>query len=58
LNQLAPLCARIEAPDPAHTAGQLLVLINGAYATGQMAPDPDLARNLVDAAGRLTAAPS
>ena len=58
MNQLAPLCARTDTPDPAHTAGQLLVLINGAYATGQMAPDPDLARNLVDAAGRLTAAPS
>jgi AcrR family transcriptional regulator len=52
-SRLAEICARTGAPDPDRTAGQLLLLINGAYVTGQMAPDADLARNLIDAAERL-----
>lgn len=54
-SRLAAICARIGTPDPDRAAGQLLFLINGAYATGQMAPDADLSRNLTDAAERLIA---
>jgi AcrR family transcriptional regulator len=52
-SRLASICARIGVADPDRVAGQLMLLINGAYVTGQMAPDPDLARNLADAAERL-----
>jgi hypothetical protein len=52
--RLAAICARIGVADPDQVAGQLILLINGAYVTGQMAADPDLARNLTDAAERLT----
>jgi AcrR family transcriptional regulator len=52
-SRLAAICARIGTADPGRTAGQLLLLINGAYVTGQMAPDAELARNLTDAAERL-----
>jgi AcrR family transcriptional regulator len=51
--RLAALCARIEVPHPERLAGQLCLLINGAYVTGQMEYDADLAANLVEAAARL-----
>jgi AcrR family transcriptional regulator len=51
--RLAELCARIGVSHPERIAGQLMLLINGAYATGQMAGDADLRRNLVDAAACL-----
>lgn len=52
-SRLVELCARIGTPDPSRTSGQLVLLINGAYATGHSGFDPDLARNLADAADRL-----
>jgi AcrR family transcriptional regulator len=52
-SRLAEICTRIGMTDPDRAARQLLLLINGAYVTGQMALDADLARNLVDAAERL-----
>jgi AcrR family transcriptional regulator len=52
-SRLVEVCARLGVIDPHRTAGQLLLLINGAYATGQMEPDANLARNLVEAAEQL-----
>jgi AcrR family transcriptional regulator len=52
-SRLAEICARIGTTDPDRAASQLLLLINGAYATGQMASDAELSRNLTDAAERL-----
>jgi AcrR family transcriptional regulator len=52
-SRLAEICAQIGTADPDRTAGQLLLLINGAYVTGQVAPDTELSRNLMDAAERL-----
>jgi AcrR family transcriptional regulator len=52
-SRLHELCVRIGTPDPDRTAGQLTLLINGAYATGHLGFDPGLARTLVDAAERL-----
>jgi AcrR family transcriptional regulator len=54
-SRLAKICACIGTADPDRIAGQLVILINGAYATGQVAPDADLSRNLTDAAERLIA---
>jgi AcrR family transcriptional regulator len=51
--RLSEICARTGTPDPERAAGQLLLLINGAYATGQIGPDAELSRNLTDAAERL-----
>ncbi len=54
-SRLASICARIGTPDANRAAGQLLLLINGAYATGQMAYDEELSANLLDAAARIVA---
>ena len=51
--RLKGICTRIGSPDPNRAAGQLLLLINGAYATGHIAPEAELSRNLTDAAERL-----
>jgi AcrR family transcriptional regulator len=53
LARLTALCARIGVTKPARIGAQLFLLINGAYAAGQIASDIDLATNLIDAAGRL-----
>jgi AcrR family transcriptional regulator len=55
--RLAKLCRRLGIASPESVARQLVLLINGAYATGQMMrdpPDADLRKNLVQAAQRLT----
>lgn len=52
-SRLTEICSRIGIADPDRTAGQLLLLINGAYATAQMASDAELSRSLTEAAERL-----
>jgi AcrR family transcriptional regulator len=51
--RLVGICTRIGTADPTRVAGQLVLLINGAFVTGQVAPDAELSRNLTDAAERL-----
>jgi AcrR family transcriptional regulator len=53
LARLTALCGRIGVSNPERDAAQLFLLINGAYAAGQMIGNLDLADNLVDAARRL-----
>jgi AcrR family transcriptional regulator len=53
LARLTALCRCIGVSDPVRGGAQLFLLINGAYAAGQMASNIDLASNLIDAAGRL-----
>lgn len=51
--RLAALCIRIGVPNAARVGAQLFLLINGAYAAGQLANDADLSSTLVDAAHSL-----
>jgi AcrR family transcriptional regulator len=53
LARLTALCDCIGVSNPERSAAQLFLLINGAYAAGQMVGDVDLADHLVDAARRL-----
>jgi AcrR family transcriptional regulator len=53
--RLAVLCARIGVANSERVGWQLSLLINGAYATGQLGKDADLARCLVGAAAHLIA---
>lgn len=48
--RLAALARRLGVQNPDRTAGQISLLINGAYVAGLMADAPDLERDLVDAA--------
>lgn len=51
--RLTELCIRIGVANPEHIGAQLFLLINGAYAAGQMASDTDLSSTLIDAAHSL-----
>jgi AcrR family transcriptional regulator len=53
LARLTAICARIGVSEPERIGAQLFLLVNGAYAAGQMAGDIDLATNLIEAAGSL-----
>ncbi len=50
---LAAIVARLGVPDPGRVASQLVLLINGAMATGLVAVPADLKDELVDAAMKL-----
>ncbi|UCI19942.1 hypothetical protein FJ970_02940 [Mesorhizobium sp. B2-1-8] len=51
--RLAALCISMEVPQPERIAGQLVLLINGVYATSLSGSDADWARELANAADRL-----
>jgi len=53
--RLATIVAKLGAADPTRVASQLVLLINGAYATGLIAQPADLKGDLVDAALKLLA---
>lgn len=54
-SRLTTLCTRIGVSDPVRVGAQLFLLINGAYAAGQIARSADLSSTLVDAAHSLIA---
>ncbi|ORA32810.1 TetR family transcriptional regulator [Mycobacterium aquaticum] len=56
--RLTELCTRVGVANPEHVGAQLFLLINGAYAAGQMASDSDLSSTLVSAAHNLISPPS
>jgi AcrR family transcriptional regulator len=51
--RLTALCTRIGVSNPERVGTQIFLLINGAYAAGQMASNADLPNTLVDAACSL-----
>jgi AcrR family transcriptional regulator len=53
--RLATIVAKLGATDPNRVASQLVLIINGAYATGLIAEPADLRGDLVDAAHKLLA---
>ena len=53
--RLAAIVAKLGAADPHRVASQIVLLINGAYATGLVAKPVDLRGDLVDAAMKLLA---
>jgi AcrR family transcriptional regulator len=53
--RLAAIIAKLGAADPDRVASQIVLLINGAYATGLVAKPADLRGDLVDAARKLVA---
>ena len=53
--RIAAIVAKLGAADPDRVASQIVLLINGAYATGLVAKPADLRGNLVDAAMKLLA---
>jgi hypothetical protein len=53
--RLATIVAKLGAADPNRVASQLVLIINGAYATGLFAEPADLRDDLVDAAFELFA---
>ena len=53
--RLATVVAKLGAADPDRVASQIVLLINGAYATGLVAKPADLRDDLVDAAMKLLA---
>ena len=53
--RLAVILGRLGVGDPNRTASQLVLIINGAYATGLIAQPVDLRGDLVDAAMKLLA---
>jgi len=55
--RLTALCTRIGVANPERVEAQLFLLINGAYAAGQMASDTDLRSTLVEAAHSLISSP-
>jgi AcrR family transcriptional regulator len=55
--RLTALCTRIGVTNPERVGAQLFLLINGAYAAGQMASDTDLPSTLVEAAHSLISSP-
>jgi AcrR family transcriptional regulator len=51
--RLASIAERLGVRDPKWAASQLLLIINGAYATGLLVKPVDLKANLIDAANKL-----
>ena len=51
--RLATIVAKLGTADPNRVASQLVLIINGAYATGLIAEPADLRGDLVDAALKL-----
>ena len=56
--RLTALCTRIGVTNPERVGAQLFLLINGAYAAGQMTRDTDLPSTLLDAAHTLINRPT